>query len=168
MPTNYTEDVDKWLRVRSQLERGREDIQKPPIRWNYEIPEGFGLAVAAMRFHADCMRTDEESRTAIDHWLREGSFPEMSLELRWLTRVRFDPAIDFVIQMAWSRGHLGGSPEWMSIFPFPDMEADDVIRTLLGDWWMYVGSNPFFDRYFPIYRENTNSEQGGARKPTTP
>ncbi len=143
-----TPDVDKWLIVRNRLLKGREDSERLSLPWHYPLPMPQDREQAASPWLVANRINNDSVLQICDRWLTHGIVDDLGDQLRWLFRVRFDPAIDFVEQIVWSRGFASGSPEWASIFPFPQMTTDQFVRSLLSDWWMQSGTNTFFDRYY--------------------
>jgi hypothetical protein len=145
-------DVSKWLRVRDRLLVGREAF--PTFDQSAYYTSNFvDKSEAERQWDLDCTQTAKSVASIIDHWISYRSLPDLSPELLWLARVRFDPAIDLVTNMVWSRNHFSGEPEWLTMFPFPSLPETDVVRLLLTDWWDYRGSLVFFENYFRWVRE---------------
>ena len=145
-----SEAVEQWLQVKMRLEQGRLDSQALPLSWRYPLDKESSREPAAARWVFQHARTNEPVSQLLDRWLKHGIVDDSSEELRWMFLVRFDPAIDLVGQMMWSRGHLTPDTEWTGMFPFPSLSIDEVVKSLLGDWWCHVGCHLFFDRHFDI------------------
>jgi hypothetical protein len=143
-------DADLWLNLKSRLQQGQKDAQSPPIQWSYPLDASVGREPAASCWFADDIRHHEPVSQILNQWLQHGAVDDQSEQLRWFFAARFEPAIDLVARLTYSKGNLTPDAIWRTFFPFPRLPSDQVLRLLLDEWWRYLGCSLFFDTHFDM------------------
>lgn len=138
-------DADLWLNLLSRLQEGQKDAQRLPIHWSYPLDLTTGKESAFRRWSYDDSARKQQISGMIDRWLTHGIVDDSLEELRWFLAARFAAAIDLVARLTFSKHNLTPGAIWTTIFPFPRIPVDQVLKFLLAEWWSYVGSHLFFD-----------------------
>ena len=141
-------DADLWLNLKSRLQQGQKEAQRLPLRWAYPFDPTVGRETAWSQWAHEDTRHREPVLQLLDRWLEHGIVDDSSEQLRWFFVVRFDPAIDLVARLTYSKRNLTPDAVWTTFFPFPRLSAEKVLRLLLDEWWSYLGSSLFFDSHF--------------------
>ena|ERR1051325_1634859 len=141
-------DADLWLNLKSRLQQGQKEAQRLPIRWAYPLDPSIGRKPAAAQWFREDIRHNEPVGQLLDRWLGHGIVDDSSEQLRWFFAARFDPAIDLVARLTYSKRNLTPDAVWTTFFPFPRFPAEQVLRLLLDEWWRYMGCSLFFDSHF--------------------
>lgn len=142
------DDADLWLNLLSRLQQGQKDAQRLPIRWSYPLDLTIGRESAFHLWARDDIEHKDQISAMIDRWLAHGIVDDSSEELRWSLAARFAAAIDLVGRLTFSKGNLTPDATWRTIFPFPRIPVNQVLRFFLGEWWSFVGSHLFFDEQY--------------------
>src|SRR5205807_8321780 len=127
---DHDNDADLWLNLKSRLQQGQKDAQRLPIRWSYSVALSIGRDSAAARWFEDEIRHRQPTSQILDGWLQHGVVDDPSEQLRWFFAVRFDPAIDLIARLTYSKRNLTTDAVWTTFFPFPRRSVDDVLRLL--------------------------------------
>ncbi|MGC4013714.1 MAG: hypothetical protein QM755_04235 [Luteolibacter sp.] len=146
-----SEAAGDWVRTCERLKQGRRTALALPSSNAFYFKRGESNNLAFSRWSSMNAEFRPVIESMIDRWLTLGIVDDSSEQARWLFLVRFEPAIDFVAQTSWSRGHLSGHPELTTFLPFPQMSVDQVTRTLLVPWWDQVGITVCFEQKFALW-----------------
>lgn len=145
-------DVEAWLKVKDRLSQGIALLNSLSLTPGLSAPNHLSTDELEDLWHQEIMNTDRMVESICDAWLSGESIADSDPRLLWFFRSRFDPALDFVENMAWTRGHLSGQPEWTGFVPFPKMSENEVLRVLLGSWWKFRGSIRLIDDQIALRR----------------
>lgn len=106
-----------------------------PTRTHYRFPF-VSYPAGSDRAEHEWLAAETKHRIALDgfvrHWISTRQIPPMSDEHMFWFQKRFQTAWEFLYQFSTER-----EP---SIFQFPDMPVDDLLRWMLIDWWVTVGA----------------------------
>jgi hypothetical protein len=148
MPTDIRDnDADLWLNLKSRVGQVRDELV-PLLTWRFPLHSATDRQSAQNHWIERVFHYRVPVDDSIEAWINTGRVAEPEDHLRFFLCARFDATHDLLTYLTFVKNN-----EWTTIFPFPNLEANEVLRFLLKDWWYGMGMFLFFDQYYPAKRQ---------------
>jgi hypothetical protein len=134
-------DVDSWQNLKSQLLFARDSIKPQGDQWRYQPNLDVSYEDSQLLWEKEVDRFSVPVTYGVVAWLRTNSLEEPNPQIRYFLSARFAAAFDFVESLLFVK-----DGKWNCLLPFPDSNLQDLLLSLLTDWWDGIGQFRFFEK----------------------